>query len=308
METWLCPAPQAADYLRLFSEPDLWARARAKVSAFQVYIQHVLSAEPTPQNPNSYDALCGVRAFERLREWGVPLALEIGAVKPGSCDGRHYLAETMRCIERIEAARGTVGVVAIDEPLSSGLYHCGHQPLDVTAEATAHYIRHLRAFRPGLVVGYVEAWPSSRATVIADFWSALQDARPDFLHLDVDRYAVRDQRVGRHETERDLRELYELASRHGVPFGLLAWGQRAATDVYYRMDTMRWLRPEQHDRERWPVNWAHDRAVVEPDRWIVQSFDMRHGTDRSDVPACLPETDRATLTALVHEFHGEDIS
>ena len=295
------PAPAAVDTLELFTAPDKWAQARSQIAAFGLYFAHLYEDQHPEYGRVHYRSLCAVNAFALLKEWGVPLALEIGAVKPQACDGKHYANEAKDCIRRIEAAGGELAYLVIDEPLVSGKEFC-QQDQAVTVVALARYIRDLRAFRPNLKVIWTEAWPFSRGSVIADVLMALmhEEAVPDGLHLDIDRYAVRDKGIARHEAKRDLQALQQLCGEFRIPLGILAWGQRVSTDAEYRKDVLRWIQPDPN--ARWPVAWANHPTIA-PDYFCVQSFEERGGPGGSkNVPANLSETNAVSHTAVLLEF------
>ena len=120
---WLSSDSSAPDMLDLFRHPELWARARERVGVFKFVPPHV---DPRiAAGRNSYAGLKDSGAFALLRQWGIRVAVEEGAVKEWDCTGTKQAAPaTIGHIANIAAAGAALQVVAMDEPLVSGRGPC----------------------------------------------------------------------------------------------------------------------------------------------------------------------------------------
>jgi hypothetical protein len=75
-----------------------------------------------PENPpvNSFDDLVKVGAFQKLRSWGIDVAIEAPAIKPWDCTAIKAKEMTADYIKNVKKANGLVRFIAMDEPLASG--------------------------------------------------------------------------------------------------------------------------------------------------------------------------------------------
>src|ERR1700720_1132708 len=87
---WLSSDSSAPDMLDLFRHPEPWARARERVGDFKFVPPHV-DPRMAPAR-NSYAALKEAGAFVLLRQWGIRIAVEEGAVKEWDCTGTKQAA------------------------------------------------------------------------------------------------------------------------------------------------------------------------------------------------------------------------
>jgi hypothetical protein len=291
MEKWFAPNV-ASDILPLFEGQDAWPNARGQLSTLQMYIQNVLADEPGQMGVagNTYPALCDVHAFERLRDWGLALAIEGGAVKTWSHDGHQALDGLLRAIDRVRDASGEVAAVALDEPL--GARDTCHLTTTQVVEATCYVIEGIRAHGVRSV-GIIEPYPSLFAAEIIEECELIQRAgsSPSFLHLDVDRYGIRDQVHGRHlsisQVRSALGRMQMTCTAWGIPLGVIMFGQRVSAVAAYRDSVVTWSQQLfDYLGQRWP------------DRKIIQSWELAPDGSLT-LPYNLPETDLNSHTALI---------
>jgi hypothetical protein len=144
---WLSSDSSAPDMLDLFRHPELWARARERVGVFKFVPPHV---DPRiAAGRNSYAALKDSGAFALLRQWGIKVAVEEGAVKEWDCTGTKQAAPaTIGHIASIAAAGAALQVVAMDEPLVSGRGPCALS-IEIAARTAAYagQVRRARRLR-----------------------------------------------------------------------------------------------------------------------------------------------------------------
>jgi hypothetical protein len=321
---WLSSS-NAPDMLDLFRRPELWSRARERVGVFKFFPSHV---EPrSAPVRNSYAALKNAGAFALLRQWGIKMATEEGAVKEWDCTGTKQAAPaTIGHIANIAAAGAALQVVAMDEPLVSGRGPCALS-IDQIAARTAAYVAAVkgsseaRGSGEALEIGDIEPFPSFDAPTLMAWVRAL-DAhgfRPAFLHLDIDVHSV-----DVHPEIRladDLRTLKTFFHEAGVPFGIIIWSgydPLNADRAYYdhAMDLAGRVKA----------------AIGQPDQLIFQSWVTRapiacpqsepaclkQGCSTADPPYCgeksiplnLPDDDPAAFTqtrlvrAVLYLFGG----
>jgi len=300
---WFCPNIGAKDTLELFRQPDAWSQARSRIDTFQFYAQNIMAgvdvdmaANPNWElvGPNTFQALVDVDAFRKLAEWNIKVALEIGAVKPGDCDAKKNTELTGRLIKRIQDAGGVVDFIAIDEPIPSSrsaLWEnmmpglgC-HLTLRDAATATVNYCQAVRAEFPGVSIGLIEAFPNSRVAELLKFVQHMSEGgfHPEFLHLDVDRNALR-KKVDDKQLAVEMDEIGRVCQRAPIPYGQILWGQMFKSDVQYRESVMTWASKIQ-------------RFKVQPDRIIVQSWEALNGM--KDLPKNLPPDYQYSHTHLL---------
>lgn len=300
---WFCPNIGALDTLDLFRYPERWQRARARVDTFQLYAQNIMAgtevdmaAHPDWElvGPNNFTALVEVDAFRKLADWNIKVALEVGAIKPFDCDASQNTALTIRLIDRIQNAGGSVDYVAIDEPLPSsrsvqwenampGL-GCNLTAQDAAA-ATVRYCRAVKEAYPGTTIGLIEAYPNSRAKELLRFVQYMSEGgfHPQFLHLDVDRNALK-KKIDDKQLASEMDEIGRVCQRAPIPYGQILWGQMFRSEVQYRESVMRWASKIKRFR-------------VPPDTLIVQSWEPLNNA--KTLPKNLPEDSQYSHTGLV---------
>jgi hypothetical protein len=292
---WIAPAPASADMLRLFAAEHEWTRARALTRVFKFYQQHTITPAHPIVGPNTYEALARAGAFRTVSErWQKKLALEVGAVKefyctPDDTGMRSAVDATLASIAAVQRAGGSVDYLAMDEPFVAGaLPVCGGGALEPTAERVAFYTHAVRHAHPSIRIGLIEAYPFSGAERFAGmlFLLRARGALPEFLHLDVHLPAIRG---GRHVLSRDLKRIAFYCQRHGVPFGVIIWGENGDTDALYATGAMTLT-------DAFAESFGSWQQI--PDHLVFQSW-AESTTGLRMTPTNLPESKRDTLTELL---------
>jgi hypothetical protein len=295
---WYVPNPGSLDLLRMFEHPEEWRTAAKLIDVFQFTQQHTFAAPDSTFAPNSYDALVRVDAFRTLMRWGKHIALGVGAVKPFFCTPdasgmQRSLQETLKAVQAIEAAHGTVTYLLMDEPFLSGRAPvCDGPNLPATADRLRPYVTGVRAAFPALQIGLIEAYPSFVPAEFSQMLSSMSDRGidPAFLQLDIDIRAV--PRSGRDLTA-DLRELKRICEARGVPFGIILWGYNGEADALFAQDL--------HTLGQ-AVFKAFPAWSEFPQQFVVESWAVS-STGLAITPANLPETRAHTLTnILLNEY------
>jgi hypothetical protein len=289
----------SVDYRDLFRRPDAWADLRGQISAFKVYAGNVSADEPSDAvGANTYPALVEVEAFRKLREWNLPLHLEHGAVKewePADAKGQQLRAPTLEAIRRIRAAGGEVAMVCMDEPLTSTVNGDGENTpgkLDVgrvgdVARYTAEYAKPVRD--AGAIVSLLEAYPHHPAVRIEAFLRHVVDDNKvplGFFELDIDLFALKNQRINDDRASSDLRLLRQTCRERNIPFRVIATGTHARSPKEYRSETLEVARRAQ-------------KIAAPVDGVTVQSW-VEHNL-RRDIPSNLPSSGEPSHLSLLAE-------
>jgi len=299
---WFAPHPAvdlpgfvkgSADYFDLFAAGSDWSSAASQVHAFKIYDQIGLAREPTDEE--------FLRVIDGLRDRGIPLAMELGALPPhpgfgpigaaGECgEGIEGFAGVVavQTVQRIADLGGSVAMVAFDEPLAHGHFYEGEDAcswsVERVAEEVAAFVAMLREVEPDIVVGDIEpAWvePEIGADEIAVWLDAYEEAAGEplgFFHLDVDWT-----RPGWPEV---AREIEDVVRSRNVPFGIIYNG---GDDTGSDAD---WVQLSAERAYTYEQQWG---GV--PDHIVLQSWHFHP-------QRVLPEDDPATFTGLIGRYLG----
>lgn len=294
---WFAPGPGTLDYLRLFDQPAEWPRARQLITAFKFYQQHTQTPAHPIVGPNTYDAFVRADAFRKLRTWKIKTAIEVGAVKEGYClepggtGVDSAIRDTIRSVQAIVAAGGAVDYLAMDEPWVSGrLPVCGGPSPEPVADRVAAYMTGVQRQFPAIRIGLIEAYPFSsveRIEAILDLLRA-RATPPAFLHVDVDRRALRPG-----EFVRDLPRLKAAAESRGITFGFIIWGHNGNADPLFADDT----NDLSHLLAETFQTWDHM-----PEQLIFQSW-AESASGLFITPSNLPDDRRYTHTNIVWNLY-----
>ncbi len=181
---WFQPNIGSKDLLDLFNDP----QRLAHVDVFGLYVQEILTDVSTPQlGTNIYPNLVDADVFGQLAHLGIPLAIELGAVKPGDCHAQSNISGMQTALQRVHDAGGVVGYLTMDEPLTANQQACGGN-LEACADAVASFIQSVAAIDDTIQVGWIEAWPEVSYADQVLFLSLLESrhALPRHWHLDID--------------------------------------------------------------------------------------------------------------------------
>ena len=288
---WYGPNMGSTDFAELFTKPEQWDAARARIDVFQFFSQNLLDAPCSICGDNKLYTFADVKAFETLQEWGIPVAMEAGAVKEWGCSGVDEFGVTREAIEDVRYYGGDVAFVAMDEPYIGGELTAGgqscHHSMEESADATAHYMELVRESYPNIIVGDVEPYPYFSAAQLEDWTLALEarDATPAFFHIDVNpgEGGYQHDEAG---IAADLQELQAFYREHGIAFGVIYTANLnfgVQSDQGYYELTMEWLRQVQ-------------RAIGRPQHVIFESWLGPAPGGRHEVPINLPDNDSSIFS------------
>lgn len=283
---WFAPNMASTDFVELFSEPEAWAGARAEIDVFKFYSANLFPDSCEICGDLSLGVLAEADAFRLLGKWGIPTAIEVGAVYEGGCRGDlTFMHDAGVVIDNVARSGGVVRIVAMDEPLlHSGVKpmagSCDYTPAEAAVE-TAAFVNALHMAHPTIIAGDIEPYPHYSVAELQEWITALQynGVVPAFFHLDVDMERVR---VERHDVANDLAIMKRFVEDRGIVFGVILtsnWTQ-AGTDHSYYQSTMEWV-------------GAVEAAIGRPQHVIVQSWQGPAASGEHEVPINLPEGDPA---------------
>lgn len=243
-QVWYAPNMGSVDFLGLFSQPESWEKARERVDVFKFYGNSVWGFPYDIGGANVLDAFVDVAAFQRLHDWGIAVALELGVIKFFACEPESWVEYADLTISNIEANGGRVSFIAMDEPLLGGQLvengqTCGYS-IEESAQVVAEYVRMVKDAHPDVAIGTIETIPPQTADEVGQWIVALEAAGvvPAFLHLDVEiSLGVNDPGF-----VAALGQLRDFSEERGIPFGLIltADWQRADSDRGYYDSVMQW--------------------------------------------------------------------
>ncbi len=283
---WYAPNMGSRDFADLFTKPEQWNAARKQIDVFQFFSQNLLDAPCSICGENKLYTFADAKAFETLNQWGMPIAMETGAVKEWGCTGVDEFGVTRDAIEGVRYYGGDVTFVAMDEPYIGGELvangnSCRHT-MEQSADATAKYMSLVKASYPNIIVGDVEPYPYFSAAQLEDWTRALEarGSTPAFFHIDVNPLEggyLHDEA----SIAADLQALKAFYEEHGIAFGVIYTANMdfgvQSDEGYYDL-TMEWLRQVQ-------------RAIGKPQHVIFESWLGPAPGGRHEVPINLPEDD-----------------
>jgi hypothetical protein len=288
------------DYADLFAHPEVWSDLRNQLSAFKVYGDSIHADSPSDKvGVNTYDAFRSWGLFARLREWDLPLHLEHGAIKewedPRRAPGEELREATLTAIARIRDAGGEVGVVCMDEPLTSKITADGEQHpgkwgaerVGDLARFTGEYVRAVASSGPG--VALLEAYPHHPASRIDAFLRHIIDDNRTplaFFEMDIDLFDISNKKLSERKLYTDFQLLSGTCRGRNIPFRIIASGTHAKT-------------PKEYRKETFDILTLLRRLAVPIDGITVQSW--TEYALRREIPPNLPRTDATSHLAILTE-------
>jgi hypothetical protein len=320
---WFSPGRETPDFLALFSQPQLWAKARSQIDVFKLGPFQVDITNSTATN--NFESLLRVDAFRKLREWGVSIAIEAPSIKEWDCSARGSTSDprvrgdakdtTIAYIKNVYTGGGSVRFVAMDEPMASGLGPCV-ESLDEAAANTSNYSKlvlnnsNVHVWAPALEIGEIEPYPSKSASQLIQWTQALarNGFKPAFFHVDIDSNEIAS-RGKALDFDADLRSLDAFFRSEGIPLGVIIWSgvDPEESDLsYYRhvMDLAIRVhnsigRPEQTIFQSW-VRRSSTKCLKETgctpiNNWMCSQSDPPY-CGKLSVPINLPEGDKSIFS------------
>jgi hypothetical protein len=268
----------AADYLNLFEDGSQWDSAAAKLKVFKIDWAFIDRAPIEVLR----------KSFAALRQRGISLAWEMGAIPPGKDCGsgtEGYADRTEQRIARVKEAGGRLDYIAMDEPFWFGHFAKTKNTCALTmselASGVAKQLALVYAAFPDVKVGDIEPVVGDAGDNFAgelfDWFDAFAKAngRPlSFFHADVNWES---------NGEEKLPAIEARLRAQNIRFGVIIDGDpSASSDVGWTNAAM-----------------GHLQKVVDIERLNLNDIVFQSWDDRPT--RVLPETQAGTLTNLVRE-------
>ncbi len=237
------------DYAELFARPEQWSVARSGIDVFKFHTQNVLEYPCAICGENTLSTFVDVQAFQKLAEWGMPIGVDVGAVKEWGCTGTEEFRVVKEIIHNIAANGGRVALLVMDEPYMGGELvangkTCGFT-MEQSADITAKFIGLVEAAYPNIIVGDTEPYPYFSVSEL-ELWIGALEARgaaPAFFHLDVNMMEG-GRRLDKRRVVSDLQTLSRFFQEHQIPWGVIFTANSkwdASSDLAYFDSTMEWI-------------------------------------------------------------------
>ena len=334
---WFTPNIACVDMLEMFTAPEKWDMARARIDVFKFYTVQVGSGgwgcvgHPAYNcGDNHLENFVNVEAFSKLGQWGIDIAVEsffagpVRSYDPVECSTAEYIYNltldgSINVIQNVEANGGVVRYLAMDEPMRRWIpeyYYtywgatdprpCLADSIGELADHIAAYILQRQVWFPSVQIGHIELYPEVGVDQFKE-WVIALEARGvtlPFLHVDVngprvDQYISLGMGV---DIVADLDELKNFLEARGIAFGIIFsdiyWGSQAWEEDIY-VDQF------YYDRTMEWVDFIK-AANMEPDHYVFQSWIFpvyTTGYGPNEIPVILPEDDPSIYshTRLVNE-------
>lgn len=284
---WMSPSgrEKGKAFRELFERPEDWKDTRAMVD--------VLFCTDLSFPRDGFTDAELTKWFAQAKEWNLKFAMEVGAIKEWGKKGAECFAKEEKNWERLQKLGANIYAVAMDEPLVCTREHI-HESDEYAVEETANYIAEVRKHYPAMLVGDIEAYPSTSVEE-HEHWIETLNKRLadkgvrdlDFYRLDVDWLRFEAQGKG---SWKDLRRLEIWCKQHKLPFHLIYWasGYPAASHRGLADDSTWYTAIMQQ---------GYDYALIDgkPDAYVIESW--------IDAPSqCLPDSAEWTFTRSVRDF------
>lgn len=253
------------DLPQLFTESNLWQTTYDRISAFQLYVGHIIEPGSAFVQPNTWDVLVGAGTFRKLREAGILLELQMAG---------ESVDQVTECADKIASTGGQLGAICFD-----------HAFEQTTPEQFAARIQDIRARYPAMIVGVYAPFPFKSLEQIRQRlvdWDRL-GGRPDFVRLD---YGGRRKLDGTDEwTTATHRALYDMCFERGLPLQCVINAREGISDGQYVIEATAF--------------YDHMASTGPWHAMMVQSWASTPDAEHRYLPHNLPEIDASAHTALV---------
>jgi len=283
-QVWFAPNLGSSDYLKLFTQPERWARSRQLIDVFQFYTGNICIENPKgcPRcMGNTIQKFKEVDAFKKLTEWGIEIGMEAGALKAEGqqCKSELFFATMAKGIKTVNENGGHLTYLSLDEPLYAGLRTdlspgCNLTIPQVVREVKS-YIDKVREIDPSVQVGIIEPYPALSVEDLRSYIRALKSSQVPvtFFRLDIDAGILKP------GWEKELRSVKAMLKEQDIPLHLIYGSPTAETSAEFVTNGL--------------VNTAmYTHALAIPDGMVFQSWALSEPGSprfRQDLPINLPE-------------------
>jgi len=283
--------PKGDTFPELTSRLADWPKALEAIDALG-YADHVLFRN------NDEEAL--KKGFAQLARVGLPIAMEVGAVKEWGPSGKATFDAQKPMWDKFISLGANIKGIVMDEPLVAVLsnphfdYLGGkEEKFEYAVTETADFIRRVREAYPDWVIADIEVYPFFDADFVIKWIDALEAKLKsigvqgqDFFRMDVDWVAFKCEPSGWEQVKR----IEDHCKKIGLRFSQIYW----ASDV-----------PGSQEKQADPTSWytgimrmgeAYEAVGGNPDQYVVQTWiGLPHVT--------LPESEDYSFTRSVVDFN-----
>ncbi len=297
---WLASNITTPDFLSLFSQPELWAQARTKITGLQFYAGMIHGDGSVCQScgPNTFEGMMSVGAFDRMKEWNIEISIEAASVKSWDCDATANIDLATQFMDRLASAKTKPNYISMDEPFYAGVNYCPSRSAELTADAVARYIKSSQNYSRKVfggfttAIGLIEPYPGLSMDQILSYVDMLtaRGASPAFINLDFDFWAARNMGMSDAKVAQDLKRLQQKCRDLGINFGMLYWGHDGNSSANFRKDVLE-------------LTQKVKNTLGRPDRAVVQSW-SKNAANQGVIPPNLTDTNPQSLTGLLLSVLG----
>lgn len=227
-EYWFTPDVNSPDMATLFTNPEKWPNSRGIIKRFKFYMQQLTEDCPASAcGNNTLPGFLRIGAFKRFAEWGMPVGIEMGAVKDWDCTAEKNGAAIGPFVEKMHSLGLNITFVDLDEPFFAGRQWCKMNPAQVAKAMKDNYWSKVPH---GVAIGGLMPYPAFSAAQCIENLKAMaaEGIKYEWLHFDVDFNGVRN----RDQAVRDLQQIAAYCEQNGIQIGATMTGTnpRAKTD------------------------------------------------------------------------------
>ena len=291
--------PKGAAFQELTAKIKEWPDTRALIDVIG-FADHGLY--------NLYSDATLRNGFAALNESGLPLALEVGAVKEWENGRLGSFREQKPMWDKFISLGANIFGIAMDEPLVNVLAYDKYDYLgDIEAkfeyavERTALFIKKVREDYPHWVIGDIEVFPHFTADFVIRWIDALE-ARlkkkgikgQDFFRMDVNWAAFTSKNFTWEQGWLEVKRIEDHCRSIGMPFSQIYWAADVPGSQELKDDPASWFNGIMH------MGQGYREAGGIPDQYVIETW---IGLPEKS----LPETDPHSFTYSVVEFSKQFI-
>ena len=306
---WMMPKNSSFD--ELFSDVSAWKNTYPVVDMVG-FADHALH--------NLYDDATLASGFAAMNNLGIPLMLEVGAIKEwsGGCYGQAIFDVESPMWSRFMNLGADLKGVTFDEPLVNVMEmptwdYLGDDAakFEFAVEQTAEFIKIIRQNYPGMLIGDIEVLPHFTSGFVIEWIDALEArlaqkgvAGQDYFSIDLNWAAFEHAGYTQAEGWAEVKAVEDHCKSIGLPFNLIYW----SADVTPYVDGFGNAIMD----ERSDIAWYNQimfqgegyyTAGGRPDNYIVETW-VTAGPDSTPMPpTTVPDTLPHSFTSSVADFY-----
>ena len=305
----IMPRNDQFDYI--MANLDQWAQVRA--------FSDVYGNADHQLNRHSPDDEVLSAGFAKLKEWGMKLELEVGAVKEWAVTGNKTFTTQKPMWDRFIRCGMEINALSFDEPLINVLHNEAYSFLEnrearfqYAVKETADFIEQVRKHYPNTLVGDIEVYDSLTAEENIRWIDALQSELAsrgvrgmDYYRMDVNWAAFKKRKDLREKHWKEVVAVQEHCKSVGLPFSMIYWSSNVSD--YYEEGQKIVDNPDKVWYDAIMKQGEEFKAVGgNPDQFCFETWiniENEHGERLQMPPTTLPETLQYSWMNSVLDFY-----